>query len=343
MVTEYIQALLLIFAAEMGDKTQILAMMFATKYKTRKVLLGIFIGSFLNHGLAVAFGTILGNLIPVFLLQMVAGVAFVGFSLWTLMAVDEEENDQSLRKNQSAILVVAMAFFIGELGDKTQLTAITLSLDAIYPWAILMGTVSGMIATSSLGIFVGTKVGDRLPEALIKLVSSAIFLLFGSQKLISSTPEAWLNIYTILAFMTVLITALVLLLMTANKAYKSGRLTPYSKAARNLYDYAHRLQISADAICRGVKHCGTCQGDQCAVGFIRHLAKELQENTYDHDHLETMESIQYYKDKFDLEKLRQVKAMNQRYLETTPPSTEGYKEVQLMEEVVEAMIEQSNH
>lgn len=338
MITEYIQALFLIFAAEMGDKTQILAMMFATKYKTRKVLLGIFIGSFLNHGLAVAFGSVLGNMVPVYLLQMIAGFAFIGFSLWTLMAVDDDEEEKTVKKSQSAIVVVAMAFFIGELGDKTQLTAITLALDANYPWVILMGTVSGMIATSSLGIFVGSKVGDRLPEALIKVVSSGIFLIFGTQKLITSTPSKWVNVYTVIVFVVVLVTALVLLLTTSLKAYKRGQLTPYAKAANNLYDYAHRLQISADDICRGVKHCGSCQGERCAVGFIRHLTKEIQANNYDHDHIEAMESIRYYKDKFDRDKLLQVREMNRRYLETQSPSSEGYKEVELMQKVVETMI-----
>ncbi len=338
MFSEYIQALLLIFAAEMGDKTQILAMMFATKYKTRKVLLGIFIGSFLNHGLAVAFGTLLGNMIPVYILQMIAGFAFIGFALWTLMTGDEDDEAETVKKSRSAIVVVAMAFFIGELGDKTQLTAITLSLDAIYPWAILFGTVSGMIITSSLGIFVGSKVGDRLPEALIKVVSSAIFLIFGSQKLITSTPTEWVHWYTVVAFMLVVITVIVVLIRTTLKAREKGQLTPYSKAARHLYNYAHRLQIVADEICRGVKHCGTCQGEKCAVGFIRHLTKEIQANNYDHDHIQMMASIVYYKDKFDQEKLIQVRTMNQIYLENQPPDTEGYREVELMQEVVEHMI-----
>ena len=338
MLTEYIQALLLIFAAEMGDKTQILAMMFATKYKTGKVLIGIFIGSFLNHGIAVAFGTFLGNMIPVYILQMIAGLAFIGFAMWTLMAGEEDDEDGAVKKSRSAIVVVAMAFFIGELGDKTQLTAITLSLDAAYPWLILLGTVSGMVVTSSLGIFVGSKVGDKLPEALIKVVSGGIFLIFGVQKLISATPAALVTIYSVTAFVLVVTIGVVLLLRTTWIAHKEGRLTPYSKAARSLYDYAQRLQISADDICRGVKHCGTCQGERCAVGFIRHLAKEIQANNYDHDHIKTMTSIRYYKDKFDLDKLNQVQRMNQAFLDRQAPTAEGYKEVELMQKVVGHMI-----
>lgn len=91
MLQTYLQALFFIFAAEMGDKTQILAMMFATRYKTSKVLIGITIGAALNHGLAVLFGQLLGTVIPTYVLQVIAGLAFIGFALWTLKEDDEDE------------------------------------------------------------------------------------------------------------------------------------------------------------------------------------------------------------------------------------------------------------
>lgn len=314
-------------------------MMFATKYKTSKVLIGIFIGSFLNHGLAVAFGTLLGNMIPVYILQMTAGAAFVGFALWTLMSADDEEADEKAQKGRSAIIVVAMAFFVGELGDKTQLTAITLSLDALYPWMILMGTVSGMIVTSSLGIFVGSKIGDRLPETLIKVISSGIFLLFGTMKLLSSTPPYLVNVYTVSVFILVVTSASILLFRTTYTALRGGKLTPYSRAAMALYDYANRIEITADEICRGVKHCGHCEGDKCAVGFIRHLAKEMKTNNYAHDHAEIIKGINYYKGKFSEAKLLKVMEMNEAFLLSHDKDSPGYKEVQMMQDIVQIMIE----
>jgi len=81
MAGEFIKAFFLIFAAEMGDKTQILAMAFATRYPVKKVLLGIFIGSLLNHGIAVALGAIISTQIPLDAIQTAAGVAFIGFAL----------------------------------------------------------------------------------------------------------------------------------------------------------------------------------------------------------------------------------------------------------------------
>lgn len=338
MLNEYIRALLLIFAAEMGDKTQILAMMFATKYKTGKVLIGIMVGSLLNHGIAVALGTFLGNVIPIHILQMTAGIAFIGFALWTLMTDDDDEDESSETKSRSAVIVVAMAFFVGELGDKTQLTAITLSLDAAYPLAILLGTVSGMVLTSSLGIFVGSKIGDRMPEVLIKILSSTLFLIFGTTKLISATPISMVSPVSLTVFALAVGMATVLLLRTAVKAHQSGTLTPFRRAAKNLYDYAHRLEITADEVCRGVKHCGQCQGEQCAVGFILHLAREIKANEYDHDHSDLIKGIRYYEGKFSKEKLLQVRKLNQSWLDVNTQKSPGYSEVLLMQQIVERML-----
>lgn len=343
MLLQYVQALFFIFAAEMGDKTQILAMMFATKYKTSKVLLGIMIGSALNHGLAVIFGTLLGKVIPIYVLQIIAGVAFVGFAAWTLLVKEEDDENQddldSKKVSKSAILVVAMAFFLGELGgDKTQLTAITLSVSTAYPIIVLLGTVSGMIVTSGIGIFVGSKIGDKLPEALIKVVSSAIFLSFGILKLISSTPENLVNGLTVGIFVMVVGTTFLLLLRTTFKAHKNGVLTPYGIAARTLYDYAHKVESTVDELCRGVNHCGQCSGELCAVGFIRHLAKEMQTDAFDHNHQAMLREIKYHKDKFSRRKLVHVLQMNIKYLVTLEAKDKGYDEINMIREILELML-----
>src|SRR5690554_2998779 len=161
MIQEMIKAFFLIFIAEMGDKTQILAMAFATRFPVRKVLLGIGLGALLNHGLAVALGSSLSRVVPLSTIQIIAGAAFIGFALWTLKPENgEEEKEPRMQFGPTA--TVALAFFIGELGDKTQLTAITLAADARYPLLILGGTVSGMIATGALGIFIGKKLGEKI-------------------------------------------------------------------------------------------------------------------------------------------------------------------------------------
>ena len=153
MIGELIRAFFFIFIAEMGDKTQILAMAFATKYKVHKVLLGVFIGSALNHGIAIILGAYLSSLITSGLIQIVAGVSFIFFGLWGLKIGDEEEEEQNTRFGP--IMAVAVAFFIGELGDKTQLTAMTLSTDAQYPIFILFGTVFDYYLAGISGLYYG--------------------------------------------------------------------------------------------------------------------------------------------------------------------------------------------
>src|SRR5690554_3359251 len=154
MLTELIKASLLIFLAELGDKTQILAMAFALQYSVFQVLTGVALGSFLNHGLAVIIGSYLSNLIPISALRLGSALLFLAFGFWSLWS--EEEHLNSDRKALgSPIVVVALAFFLGELGDKTQLTAIALASNAVFPAAVLAGTVLGMVLTSLGGIYVG--------------------------------------------------------------------------------------------------------------------------------------------------------------------------------------------
>ncbi len=183
MIPDFIRSFLLIFIAEMGDKTQILAMAFATQFKVRSVLLGIFAGVLANHGIAVIIGSYLSDLIPIRTVQIIAGFCFIAFGLWTLKPEKEEEETQKSKKNWGPFLTVAAAFFIGELGDKTQLTAITLAADSQFPLIVLMGTVSAMMLTGGLGIFVGSKIGDKIPKPAIKITAAAIFLILGFFKL----------------------------------------------------------------------------------------------------------------------------------------------------------------
>ena len=183
MITELMSAFLLVFVAELGDKTQLLAMMFATRYRPILVLAGIVIGAAFNHGLAVLVGSKLGDMMPLSVLSAIAGFAFIYFAFSSL--AEEDQMRGQVRKYRSTLSTVAIAFFVGELGDKTQLAAITLAMDAVYPWIILLGTVSAMLVISAIGIGIGTVIGKNMPERLIKMVSAILFFVFGSIKLIT--------------------------------------------------------------------------------------------------------------------------------------------------------------
>jgi putative Ca2+/H+ antiporter (TMEM165/GDT1 family) len=166
--------------AEMGDKTQLLAMAFAVRFKTWKVLVGIFAATILNHALAVAVGSILMRIrVLDLVVQTAAAAAFILFGLWTLHG-DKLDGEQEKPSRFGPMMTVAIAFFLAEMGDKTQLT--TLALSAKYPDApalVLLGTTTGMLIADGFGIIFGVVMCRRIPERQVKLVSAAVFVLFG--------------------------------------------------------------------------------------------------------------------------------------------------------------------
>lgn len=278
MLNEFIKAFFFIFAAEMGDKTQILAMTFATQYNTSKVLIGVLIGSFLNHGIAIALGTYLSSFFPISRMQIVAGFAFIGFGLWALRYEEDEDEEGNNKYKMGPILTVALAFFVGELGDKTQLTAMTLATEADFPIFILFGTVIGMIVTSGVGIFIGKKVGEKIPEIAIKLISSAVFIFFGILKLIQSTPAEYVNVTSVSIFAVGLGIILILLARPLIANYINRQRTPLREVAATLYTQAHEIKEVVDNICLGNASCGKCEGNQCLIGFAKNALEMAQES-----------------------------------------------------------------
>lgn len=282
MIQEIFRAFMFIFVAEMGDKTQILAMAFSTKFPTKKVLFGIAIGSFLNHGLAVLFGSLLSNLIPINTIQLIAGVAFICFAFWSLKIDGEEEGEEPAIKF-GPVLTVSLAFFLGELGDKTQLTAITLSADSSFPYMILIGTVFGMVVTGFVGIFIGKRMGDKVPEIFIKLVASLVFMIFGIQKLYQNLPDQFRTLSYVISFLViigVLMTLMIRKLVLDNRNDVTSRFIAQSKA---LYDYYNHIEKDLENICVGSTYCDKCDGDNCVVGHAKLVVSDYRNadsNTY---------------------------------------------------------------
>ncbi len=276
MISELIRAFLLIFAAEMGDKTQIIAMTFATQYKVKDVILGVVFGVAFNHGIAIVLGRFLSKVIPMNLIQIIAGIMFVVFGIMALR--DEDADEVKNKKALSPVTTVALAFFIGELGDKTQLTAMTLSTEGSYPLFILIGTTLGMVATSGLGIFIGSRIGEKIPDLFIKIVSSIVFIVFGSLKLLNTIPRNYINVMNIVIYLAfILIIELILIKNLVDKRRKS-KISPIKEAASRLYNQTNILKETLDGICLGEEKCGKCIGSHCIIGYTRFLLKEAREN-----------------------------------------------------------------
>lgn len=176
-----------IFVAEMGDKSQLMAMMFAQRYRWWVVLGAIAAATTAVHILSVAIGYYLGAALPTHLLGIIAGAAFVFFGLWTLRGdkLNDEEANRAQKATAPAFFVVTSAFVLAELGDKTMLATITLAAD--NDWlGVWIGSTLGMVVADGLAIVVGAVAGKHLPERLIQLTAAALFLLFGASMLLDN-------------------------------------------------------------------------------------------------------------------------------------------------------------
>ncbi len=185
MLAALLLSFVVIFVAELGDKSQLMAMTFALRHRWWVVLGGITVATTAVHLISVAVGHYLGAALPTHLLGILAGVAFVLFGLWTLRgdSLSEDEASKAERNNAPAFFAVTSAFLLAELGDKTMLATITLAAD--NDWVgVWIGSTIGMVAADALAIAVGALAGKHLPERLIQLVAAALFLVFGISMLI---------------------------------------------------------------------------------------------------------------------------------------------------------------
>jgi putative Ca2+/H+ antiporter (TMEM165/GDT1 family) len=178
-MTAFWISLIYVFIAEMGDKTQLVALAFATKYKIRTVLAGVFLATFVVHLISVIVGGTVSHLLPVFWLKIVAGLSFIFFGLWTLRGDSLDADEVRKTGKFGPLLTVAITFFLAELGDKTMLATITIASEQNNFSAVWIGSTIGMVLADGLAIIAGKMMGKNLPENLIKYVGAAIFLISG--------------------------------------------------------------------------------------------------------------------------------------------------------------------
>jgi putative Ca2+/H+ antiporter (TMEM165/GDT1 family) len=176
----FLLSFVVIFVAELGDKSQLMALAFATQYRAIDVLVGISLATLLVHLGSVVLGATIAVALPTEAIAIIAGLAFFAFAAWTLRGdtLDEEEAGRAARPTRSVILAVGTAFFLAELGDKTMLATVTLATreEPIGTW---LGSTAGMIAADAIAIAIGRWLGSRLPDRTIRIVAAALFVLFG--------------------------------------------------------------------------------------------------------------------------------------------------------------------
>ena len=189
----FIIAFLLVFISELGDKTQLLVLSFSCKVKTINILLGVALGSFLSHGIAILFGSSIGlleNNTIHSLLEIITYSSFILFGIISLLPTKEKSDNtkDNLIKRLSKlgigyIFIIAISIIIGELCDKTFLASIGLGIS--YPsfkLFLILGAVLGMVASDSIAIIFGKFLKSRISENLMKKLSGILFIVFRINK-----------------------------------------------------------------------------------------------------------------------------------------------------------------
>lgn len=169
-----------IFVAELGDKSQLMALVFATRFRTMQVLIGITVATALVHAFSVLVGGLVAVELPAEVINVIAGLAFFAFAVWTIRGDSLTQNEAAKvnKSYTSPVIAVGTAFFLAELGDKTMLATVTLATteDLVGTW---IGSTVGMVIADALAILVGRHLGTRLPVRAVRVGAAVTFVIFG--------------------------------------------------------------------------------------------------------------------------------------------------------------------
>jgi len=168
----------LVFISEMGDKTQLLALILAARFrKPLPIMLGIFLATLLNHALASYVGSFITNYFQPPTLRWLLAITFMGFGLWIL--IPDKEDGLKTSERYGAFVTTLIAFFIAEMGDKTQLATVALGAKYSSITAVSFGTTLGMMLANAPAVYFGQWFTDRIPMKWVHRIASVLFITFG--------------------------------------------------------------------------------------------------------------------------------------------------------------------
>jgi len=176
--------------AEMGDKTQLLSLILAARYrKPMPIVLGILVATLLNHAIAGALGAWLSSLMRPEVLNWVMAAAFIAMGLWILVPDKLDEDDVAVPKQQMGVFfATVVAFFLAEMGDKTQFATIALAAQYSDVLSVVLGTTLGMMMANAPAVYLGNRFAQRLPTKIIHIIAAIIFIAIG----VLTAVKAWL-------------------------------------------------------------------------------------------------------------------------------------------------------
>ena len=173
--------------AEIGDKTQLLAFILASRFKKpMPIILGILVATLVNHSLAGALGGWIAATVHPDILRWVLGLSFIGMAVWTLIPDEIQEGETQVAQKLGVFGATLIIFFLAEMGDKTQIATVALATHYGTPLLVIAGTTLGMLIADVPAVFVGDKLASRIPMKLMHFIAATIFTLLGGATLLGA-------------------------------------------------------------------------------------------------------------------------------------------------------------
>ncbi|MFS2214315.1 TMEM165/GDT1 family protein [Telluria sp. Tellsp104] len=165
--------------AEIGDKTQLLAFLLAARFRRPlPIVAGIFVATIANHAFAAAVGALVSRLLGPDVMRWVLGIAFLGMAAW-IMVPDEMDEDEAPLARFGVFLTTVLAFFVAEMGDKTQVATVALAARYTSAVAMVAGTTLGMMLANVPAVYFGDRIAGRVPLKLVHGLAALIFAVLG--------------------------------------------------------------------------------------------------------------------------------------------------------------------
>ncbi|MFM1788635.1 MAG: hypothetical protein RLZZ166_1102, partial [Pseudomonadota bacterium] len=166
--------------AEIGDKTQLLAFILASRFKRPlPIIMGILVATILNHGLAGALGAWITATVSPDVLRWVLGLSFIGMAIWTMIPDKIEDEEAQIAKRYGVFGATLVTFFLAEMGDKTQIATVAMAAHYTTPILVVVGTTLGMLIADVPAVFAGDKLATRIPMKLVHSIAAAVFAILG--------------------------------------------------------------------------------------------------------------------------------------------------------------------
>lgn len=179
---EFLLSTGIVALAEMGDKTQLLALLLAARFrKPVPILIAILLATIVNHGVSAALGQWVTTILSPEILMWILAIGFIAMAAWMLVPDELEDESASIQQWQKFGVFGAtfILFFLAEIGDKTQIATVALAARFDSIWWVMAGTTLGMMIANAPAVFIGDKLANRLPISLIHKIGAIIFLVIG--------------------------------------------------------------------------------------------------------------------------------------------------------------------